>query len=51
VLGLAYQLEDDGELRGLLAMEVEQVIAALWPRLQAVKEQYRTIRVNTADAI
>lgn len=51
VLGLAYQLEDDGELGCLMAMEVDQAIAALWPRLQALKERYRAIRINTVDAI
>ena len=51
VLDLAYQIEDSGELRRLMAMEVDQAIAALWPRLQALKEQYRAIRLDSADAI
>jgi hypothetical protein len=51
VLDLAYQIEDAGELRQLMAVEVDHVLAAVWPRLQAVKSQYRAIAVNTASAI
>jgi hypothetical protein len=36
VLDLAYQLTDSGELDQLLAMEVSQALAALWPRLEAL---------------
>jgi hypothetical protein len=36
VLDLAYELEDSGDLEGLMTMEVDQVIASLWPRLQAL---------------
>lgn len=34
VLDLAYELEDRGELDRLLTMEVDQALAAVWPRLQ-----------------
>ena len=34
VLDLAYALEDSGELEDLLALDVSQAFAALWPRLQ-----------------
>lgn len=34
VLDLAYEIEDSGELNDLFAMEVDQALAALWPRLQ-----------------
>ena len=43
VLDLAYRIEDGGELQGLMAMEVDQALAALWPRLQALTAQYRAI--------
>jgi tRNA(Arg) A34 adenosine deaminase TadA len=36
VLDLAYELEDGGELENLLPMEVNQALAAVWPRLQAL---------------
>ena len=37
VLDLAYELEDDDEaFAGLLAMEVDQVLSRLWPRLQVL---------------
>ena len=51
LLDLAYQMEDSGELRDLMPLEVDQVLAALWPRLQAVKSQYRAIRPNSVSAI
>lgn len=51
LLDLAYQMEDDGELRHFMDMEVDQVLAAVWPRLQAVKAQYRAIGSDTASAI
>jgi hypothetical protein len=35
VLDLAYQLEDSGELDDLMRLEVDQVLASVWPRLQA----------------
>ncbi len=34
VLDLAYELEDSGELENLLAMDVSQALAAVWPRLR-----------------
>lgn len=34
VLDLAYELEDRGELERLLTMDVDQALAAVWPRLQ-----------------
>jgi len=34
VLDLAYELEDGGELESLLSMDVNQALAAVWPRLQ-----------------
>jgi tRNA(Arg) A34 adenosine deaminase TadA len=34
VLDLAYELEDGGELENLLAMDVNQALAVVWPRLQ-----------------
>ncbi len=43
VLDLAYRIEDGGELQGFMAMEVDQALAALWPRLQALSAQYRTM--------
>ncbi len=36
-LDLAYALEDDGELEDLLALDVNQAFAALWPRLQRLR--------------
>jgi tRNA(Arg) A34 adenosine deaminase TadA len=36
VLDLAYELEDSGELHRLLAAEVDQVLAAVWPSLTTV---------------
>jgi tRNA(adenine34) deaminase len=51
VLDLAYQIEDSGELRRLMAMEVDQVLAAVWSRLQALNAQYRAIQANTTSAI
>ena len=36
VLDLAYGLEDGGELERLLALEVDQALAAVWPRLQSL---------------
>jgi tRNA(Arg) A34 adenosine deaminase TadA len=36
VLDLAYRLEDGGELEGLLGLEVDEALAAVWPLLQAV---------------
>jgi tRNA(Arg) A34 adenosine deaminase TadA len=38
VLDLAYELEDGGELERLTALEVDQVIASVWPRLQLLTE-------------
>jgi tRNA(Arg) A34 adenosine deaminase TadA len=35
LLDLASEIEDSGELRQLMGMEVDQVLAAVWPRLQA----------------
>ena len=43
VLDLTYQIEDDGELQCLMPMEVDQVLAAIWPRLQTLTAQYRAI--------
>lgn len=43
VLDLAYQIEDHGELQHLMTMEVDQVLAAVWPRLQPLAEHYRAI--------
>jgi tRNA(Arg) A34 adenosine deaminase TadA len=34
VLDLAYDIEDNGELAELLAMDVDQALSAVWPRLQ-----------------
>ena len=34
VLDLAYALEDGGELKDLLALDVSQALAALWSRLK-----------------
>jgi tRNA(Arg) A34 adenosine deaminase TadA len=51
VLDLAFQIEDDGELQHLMTMEVDQVLAAVWSRLQELNQQYRAIRVNTVRAI
>jgi tRNA(Arg) A34 adenosine deaminase TadA len=36
VLDLAYELEDSGELKRLLSMEVNQALAAVWPHLAAL---------------
>lgn len=36
VLDLAYRIEDDGELNRLMAVDVDQVLAAVWSRLQAL---------------
>jgi tRNA(Arg) A34 adenosine deaminase TadA len=36
VLDLAYELEDDGELERLTALEVDQVIASVWSRLRVL---------------
>jgi hypothetical protein len=36
VLDFAYELEDDGKLDNLLGLEVNQAIAEVWPRLQAL---------------
>ncbi len=36
VLDLAQELEDGGELETLMAMEVDQVLAAVWPRLRTL---------------
>jgi tRNA(Arg) A34 adenosine deaminase TadA len=36
LLDAAYELEDSGELDTLTKMEVDQVLAALWPRLQGL---------------
>jgi tRNA(Arg) A34 adenosine deaminase TadA len=36
VLDLACEIEESGELRLLTTMEVDQVIVAVWPRLQAL---------------
>ena len=36
MLDLAYDLEDGGELEQLLALEVDQALAAVWPRLQSL---------------
>ncbi|HEY1819372.1 MAG TPA: nucleoside deaminase [Trebonia sp.] len=38
VLDLAYQLEDSGELDDLMRLEVDQVLASAWPRLQALAQ-------------
>ncbi|MGH3298745.1 MAG: nucleoside deaminase [Trebonia sp.] len=38
VLDLAYQLEDSGELDDLMRLEVDQVLASVWPRLQALMQ-------------
>lgn len=45
VLDLACELEDGGDLTRLMAMEVDQVLAALWPRLQVVRARTES---NTA---
>jgi tRNA(Arg) A34 adenosine deaminase TadA len=34
VLDLAYELEDSGELKDLMPLDVSQAIAAVWPRLR-----------------
>ena len=36
VLDLAYRIEDGGELQDLMAVDVDQALTALWPRLQAL---------------
>jgi len=36
VLDFAYELEDGGVLDSLLGMEVNEAIAEVWPRLQAL---------------
>ena len=36
VLDLAYEMEDSGELESLLTVEVNQALAAVWPRLQSL---------------
>jgi tRNA(Arg) A34 adenosine deaminase TadA len=36
VLDLAYEIEDNGELDRLLAVEVDQALTALWPRLRGL---------------
>jgi hypothetical protein len=41
VLDAAYELEDSGELDTLAKMEVDQVLAALWPRLQGLLPEPR----------
>ena len=51
VLDLAYQIEDSGELHGLMALEVDQALAAVWPRLEGLTAQYRAIQVHTVRAI
>ena len=51
VLDLAYELEDGGELRDLMPLEVDQALAAIWPRLQALTAQYRAISPHTTSAI
>jgi tRNA(adenine34) deaminase len=38
VLDLAYELEDSGDLDRLMAMEVDQVLASVWPRLQPLAQ-------------
>jgi tRNA(Arg) A34 adenosine deaminase TadA len=38
VLDLAYELEDGGELDRLLGLEVDQALASVWPRLQALTQ-------------
>lgn len=43
VLDLAYQIEDSGELQGLMGVDVDQALAAVWPRLQGLIAQYRAI--------
>jgi hypothetical protein len=39
VLDAAYELEDGGELDRLMAMEVDQALAAVWPRLQGLLQE------------
>lgn len=41
LLDLAYELEDGGELDSLLAMDVNQALAALWHRLQPLLQASR----------
>ena len=36
VLDFAYEMEDGGELESLLTVEVNQALAAVWPRLQSL---------------
>ena len=36
VLDVAYDLEDSRELEPLLALEVDQALAAVWPRLRSL---------------
>jgi hypothetical protein len=38
VLDVAYALKDGGELDALTAMEVDQALAALWSRLQVLRQ-------------
>jgi hypothetical protein len=38
VLDLAYELEDSGDLDRLMTMEVDQVLASVWPRLQPLAQ-------------
>jgi tRNA(Arg) A34 adenosine deaminase TadA len=38
VLDVAYALEDGGELDTLTKLEVDQVLAAVWPRLQRLRQ-------------
>jgi tRNA(Arg) A34 adenosine deaminase TadA len=37
LLDLAYEIEDSGELQDLMLIEVDQALAAVWPRLQKLK--------------
>lgn len=47
VLDLAYQVEDGGELGALMAMEVDQALGAVWPRLQSLAGHYRAINTGS----
>jgi hypothetical protein len=38
-LDVAYELEDGGELDTLSKMEVDQVLAAVWPSLQVLRHR------------
>ena len=42
VLDLAYELEDGGELDRLVAVEVDDALAALWPRLRPLVQARKT---------